>query len=104
MPRFIAVILMLTLTSTACFGSEGDKQASSFAYIYSSLCLKNLADLDDLREKHKPVPKFPPEHATLLLTGHPGDAWPVPDEDGTFVLALLGGKNFCALPARRTNT
>ena len=104
MLRFITVILMLTLTSTACFGSEGDKQANSFFYLYSSLCLKNLVDLDALREKLKPVPKFPPEHAALFLGGRTGDAWPVPDEHGTFVLALLGGKNFCALHARRANT
>lgn len=104
MLRFIAVILMVTLTSNVCFGSEGDDQAHSFAYLYSSLCLLNLADLDALREKLKPVPKLPAENAAFFLAGKPGDAWPVPDRHGTFVLALLSGKNFCAVHARRANT
>ncbi|WP_426110919.1 NMCC_0638 family (lipo)protein [Pseudomonas sp. DSP3-2-2] len=32
------------------------------------------------------------------------DAWPVPDKYGTFVLALPGGKNFCAVHVRKANT
>ena len=95
---------MFILTSSACFGSEGDEQANSFAYLYSSLCLMNLASLDDLREKLKPVPKLPVEKAAFFLADEPGDAWPFPDGHGTFVLALLGGKSFCAVYARRANT
>ena len=104
MPRFFAAILFLSLTSNVCFAGEGEDQANSFANIYASLCLKNLSNLETLREKLKPVPKLPPEKAAMFLAGSPGDAWPVPDKHGTFVLALPSGKNFCAVHVRRAST
>lgn len=104
MPRLIPTLLILVLTSPACFADEGENQASSFANIYASLCLKNLSNLEALREKLKPMPKLPPEKAALFLAGNPGDAWPVPDKHGMFVLALPNGKNLCAVHARRANT
>ena len=104
MPRLIATILMLGLASNVCFASEGEDQANSFANIYASLCLKNLTNLEALREKLKPMPKLPPEKAAMFLAGNPGDAWPVPDKHGTFVLALPSGKNLCAVHVRRANT
>ena len=104
MPRFIAAILMFGLTSSICLAGEGEDQANSFANIYASLCLKNLSNLDALREKLKPMPKLPPEKAAMFLAGNPGDAWPVPDKHGTFVLALPSGKNLCAVHVRRAST
>lgn len=104
MPRLIAAILMLGLASNVCFASEGEDQANSFANIYASLCLKNLTNLDALRKKLKSIPKLPPEKAAIFLAGNPGDAWPVPDKHGTFVLALTSGKNFCAVHVRRAST
>jgi hypothetical protein len=95
---------MLTLTPTACFASEGDDQANSFANIYASLCLKNLSNLEGLREKLKPMPKLPPEKAAHFLAGKSGDAWPVPDKHGTFVIALPSGMSLCAVHARRANS
>lgn len=95
---------MLSLTSNVCFAVEGEDQANSFANIYASLCLKNLSNLETLREKLKPMPKLPPEKAAMFLAGNPGDAWPVPDKHGTFVLALPSGKNLCAVYARRAST
>jgi hypothetical protein len=104
MPRFIAAIFAFGLTSNICLASEGEDQANSFASIYASLCLKNLSNLEALREKLKPMPKLPPEKAAMFLAGNPGDAWPVPDKNGTFVLALPSGKNLCAVHARRAST
>ena len=102
--RLIAFTLVTALIPTICFADEGENQASSFANIYASLCLKNLTNLEELREKLKPMPKLPTEKASLFLGDYPGDAWPVPNKHGLFVLALPTGKNFCAIHARRANT
>ncbi|WP_338920658.1 hypothetical protein V0M98_27255 [Pseudomonas silesiensis] len=104
MPRIIAVILMLVLTSNVCFGSEGDDQTKSFFKIYTSLCLENILNLDAFRKKLKPIPKLSPEQAAMFLAGYPGDAWPIPDRHGRFVLTLPIGKSFCAVHARKAST
>jgi hypothetical protein len=104
MSRIFATLLMFTLGTNACLANEGDDQANSFAKIYASLCMKNLPNLEALREKLRPIPSLPPEKAALFLAGDPGDAWSVPDKFGTFVLALPSGKNFCALHVRRAST
>lgn len=104
MPRVAAALLILGLTSNICVADAGEDQAKSFANIYASLCMKNLANLEGLREQLKPMPKLPPEKAAPFLVGNPGDAWPVPDKHGTFVLALPSGKPFCAVHVRRANT
>lgn len=104
MPRFIAALFVLGLASNACFADERENQANSFAKIYASLCLKHLSDLEALREKLRPMPKLPPEQAAHFLSGNPGDAWPVPDKHGTFVLALPAGNSFCAVYAQRADT
>jgi hypothetical protein len=97
------VSLTALLAVNLCLASEGDDQANSFAKIYTALCLQNLPDLEGLRQKLAPMPKLPAEKAALFLGGAPGDAWPVPDKHGTFVLALPSGKNLCAVHARRAN-
>lgn len=104
MPRCCAVLLMLSLASTGCLASEREDQANAFTRIYASLCLKNLHSLEALREQLKRIPALPPDMAAPFLTGKPGEAWHVPDKHGTFVLALLSGKNFCAVFARRADT
>lgn len=104
MSRFFATLLMITVGTNVCVASEGDDQANAFAKIYFSLCMKNLPNLEALREKLRPIPSLPPEKAAHFLAGNPGSAWPVPDKHGTFVLALPSGKNFCGLHARRANT
>lgn len=102
-------MLRLFVSLTAIFGmnlclaSEADDQANSFAKIYASLCLQNLPNLEALRQKLAPMPKLPTDKAALFLGGAPGDAWPVPDKHGTFVLALPSGKNLCAVHARRAD-
>jgi hypothetical protein len=104
MPRFFPALLILSLALNECLASEGDDQANAFARIYASLCLKNLQNLEGLREKLKPMPALPPDKAALFLGGYQGDAWPVPDKYGTFVLALPRGKNFCAVHVRKADT
>lgn len=50
------------------------------------------------------MPKLPVEKAAHFLSGNPGDAWPVPDKHGIFVLSLPTNKNICAVYARRADT
>ncbi|MCC6917260.1 hypothetical protein [Nitrosomonas sp.] len=105
MPKFIATLAIFSLISNFSFAAtDGENQASSFANIYASLCLKHLNNLEALHEKLEPMPKLPPEKAAHFLAGNAGDAWPVPDKYGTFVLALPTGKNLCAVHARRADT
>ncbi|KAB0496296.1 NMCC_0638 family (lipo)protein [Pseudomonas vancouverensis] len=104
MLRFFAPVLLITLTSTVCLASEGDDAANAFAQQYLRSCMHNLPNLEAMRKQLQAFPKLPTEKATLFLTGKPGDAWPVPDKHGTFVLALPEGENFCVLYARRANT
>lgn len=105
MPKYIAAFLILGLVSNLSIAAaDGENQANSFANIYASLCLKHLNNLDVLREMLKPMPKLPSEKTAYFLAGNDGDAWPVPDKYGTFVLALPAGKNLCAVYARRADT
>ena len=105
MPKFaIAIIVLCFVSGTSIAAETGDDQASSFIRLYSSLCLKHVNNLEALRDKLKPMSKLPPEKAEHFLAGRPGDVWPVPDKSGTFVLALLKGKDFCAVYARRADT
>jgi hypothetical protein len=102
--HIIALALSGMSFNVANAASQGENQASSFANIYATLCLKHLNNLDVLREKLKPLPKLPPEKAAHFLAGNAGDAWPVPDKHGPFVLALPTGENICLVNARRADT
>jgi hypothetical protein len=84
--------------------SDGKNQANSFTNIYAFTCLKYLNNLDDLRNKLKQAPTLPPEKAQYFLAGHDGDAWPVPDKHGIFVLVIFKEKDFCAVHARGADT
>ena len=57
MPRIIAVIFMLILTSNVCFGSEGDDQTHSFFKVYTSLCLENILNLEVFRQEDEAYAK-----------------------------------------------
>ena len=103
MLRFLALAAVAIGTNT-CIADEAQDQAGAFAKMYGSLCLQNLPDLQALRDKLAPMPKLPPDQAALFLSNAAGDAWPVPDKRGTFVLALPTGKNLCAVYARRADT
>jgi len=102
--HIITLVLISLASNTSMAATEGENQANSFANIYASLCLKHLHNLDTLREKLKTMPKLPPEKASHFLAGNVGDAWPVPDKYGKFVLALPSGKNFCAVHVHRADT
>lgn len=95
----IVALFLVVLATNSCFAGEAEDQADGFANIYGSLCLKNITNLDRLRETLKDVPKLAPE----FLAGNQGDAWPVSDKTGTFVLALPSNKNICAVYARRAD-
>ena len=100
----IVTIMLCFVSGISVAATTGEAQASSFIRLYSSLCLKHVNNLEALREKLKPMQQLPPEKAELFLAGRTGDVWPVPDKSGTFVLALLKGKSFCAVYARRADT
>lgn len=102
--HIFAVILAALFTTDAALASDGRQQAESFANIYASTCIKHLNNLDDLREKLQSAHQLPPEKAAQFLAGNEGQAWPVPDRHGTFVLTLQDGKSFCAVHARRADT
>ena len=101
--NFISLLILLVTTNSS-FASDSEKQAESFANIYSSTCLKNLTNLDKLRNKLKKMPKLPPEKSVGFLSGDSGEAWPVPDKYGLFVLAIPNDKDICMVYARRANT
>lgn len=100
----IATVMLSFVFGISAAATKGEVQASSFIRLYSSLCLKHVNNLEALRAKLTPMPKLPPEKAEHFLAGQAGDVWPVPDKSGTFVLALLKGKSFCAVYARRADT
>ncbi|MDD2800782.1 MAG: hypothetical protein PHE96_04925 [Methylococcales bacterium] len=103
MRTFIFSVFICAVTSNSCLASEAENQAESFANTYASICMKNLTNLEGLREKLKDMPKLPPEKSVQFLAGNQGDAWPVPDKHGTFVLALPSNKNICMVYARRAD-
>lgn len=105
MCKHLMALAFIGLAShTVSAASEGEKQAQAFAHHYASLCLKHLNNLDALRDKLKPIAQLRPEQAAHFLAGRAGDAWPIPEKSGLFVLALPAGKNMCAVHARRADT
>lgn len=102
--HIIALVLTGLASPAVTAASDGENQANSFEKHYASICLKHLNNLDALRENLKSLPKLPPEKASHFLAGNAGDAWPVPDQYGAFVLALPAGKNMCTLHLRRADT
>ncbi len=102
--QVLPVLLTALFSAEAALASDSRKQAESFADIYASTCIRHMANLDSLREKLQGAPQLPPEKAIHFLAGREGQAWPVPDRHGTYVLTLQDGKNFCAVHARRADT
>ena len=99
----IAVAVALAFVSAAAYADRGAEQAKAFMNIYA-VCLRHLDDFEKLRAKLAPLPKLPPEKAAIFLLDRPGDAWPVPDKSGYFVLSLLRNRNECAVHAREADT
>lgn len=99
----IAIGLLCFMSGSSIAATQGEEQAASFTRLYSSLCLKHANSMGALREKLVPAPKLPSAKAAHFLGGREGDAWPIPDNYGKFVLTLLAGDNFCAVYARRAD-
>lgn len=95
--------IVILVASNICLAEDSQLQAESFAKTYASFCLKNITNLENLRNQLKDQPKLPPEKSSQFLSGHPGDVWPIPDKNGLFVLALPSDKNLCAVFAQKAN-
>jgi hypothetical protein len=104
MPKQAVLLIVFSLVAGTAWSNEGEDQANSFANIFSTICLKNLTKLTELRQQLKPLPKLPPEKAAAFIGSIPGDVWPVPDKHGLFVLNVAHKADFCAVFARRANT
>lgn len=96
-------ILSFLVASTFCHAEDSELQANAFHQMYTSLCAKNINNLEVLKDKIKDLPKFPTEQASKFLGGNTGSAWPVPDKAGLFVLSLPDNKNLCSIFARRAS-
>lgn len=99
----LAVSALLASAPLAVAGGE-EKPADSFKRLYLTLCMQYLNDLGRMRQELSSAPRLPPEKAAHFLNGKAGDAWPVPTDQGRFVLALPEGDNLCAVFARRVDT
>lgn len=103
----IASFMGGALFSVLSHADEVDTNATRFVKLYAALCLKNINNLDALRNKliNEKLPRFQADQAALFLNGLVGDAWPISLQGttGNFVLALPKGKQFCALFARRAH-
>lgn len=104
MHHTFTAIAILLITVGISHAGEAEDQANSFINIYAATCLKHITDLDSLRIKLKSAPELPAEKAALFLAGHAGDAWPVPNKHGLFVIAIPSDINMCMVYARRADT
>lgn len=95
----IAITALLCLSSGAnahtIFDGNGQAQAEAFSRIYATFCMKHLSDLKKLADRMALSPQLPKEKAAQFLQGKPGSAWPVPEQSGTFILAIRSDKPMC---------
>ena len=103
MRSIMSILTFAAIISIAAEVKAGDPQAESFARIYTGICLQHITNLEGLRTKLREAPQLPTDKAALFLQGSPGNAYPVPDKNGTYVVALPSDKNMCALFVRRVN-
>ena len=66
--------------------------------------MKHLTNLEELRTKLKDMPKLPPEKASHFCPTTTGDARPVPNKYGTFVLAIPSNLKTCMVYALRADS
>ncbi len=103
--KFIVVAVTAWSLSGLSFSKTvGKNQAQAFNKNFATFCLQRLGDFDKLRSELKDLPKLPPDKAKNFLAGKDGEAWPLPDKNGLFVLALPAGNKFCSVFARRADT
>jgi len=103
MRNLLTVPVLLVLLINTCVADVAENQANAFIKIYSSLCLKHISNLENLRQQLKPIPKLPTKKSARFLSGYKGDAWPIPNKFGLFVLALPDNNNICLVYARRAD-
>lgn len=101
MIKYAASFLIFFCVPILSLANDGDRQAHSFIKLYSSLCLGNLHTLETLKTKLKKLPTLPNEKAKHFLGTIAGDAWPIPNKNGTFVLVLAKENKMCAIYARK---
>ncbi|MGA3679109.1 hypothetical protein [Pseudomonas graminis] len=70
MLKFLALVAAIGGINT-CIAAETDDPANAFAKIYSSLCLRNLPNLEALRVKLAPMPKLPPRKGSAISGKRP---------------------------------
>ena len=108
MQRILA-FAVLVATAASCFANplvagDPEKQAAAFARIYATFCLKHINEIDKLRDSLAFSPRLPPEETKKLLRGQAGEAWPVPEDSGRFILAILKEKNVCMVYGLKADT
>lgn len=105
MKKAIVIAIAAYALSGVSFAADlGEKQAQSFYKMYTTLCTQRLGKLDEFRQELQSLPKLPPEKAKNFLSNKAGEAWPVPDKNGLFVLTLPAGNSICSIHARRADT
>lgn len=101
--RFVILTFMFLSLTGLCRAEDAKLQAASFARFYNSFCIHRMNDLDDLKRELGAVAQLAPAGAELFLNGKPGGAWPLPDLEGLFVLALPDDEPLCTVYARRAD-
>ena len=79
------------------------RHAEIFNTTFVNICIKNLANLDKVRNEFTRITPLPAEQAENFLRGHAGNAWVVPNPYGDFILAIPAGEDVCTLYARRAD-
>ena len=108
MQRILAFTILVA-TAVSCFANplvavDPEKQATAFMRIYATFCLKHINEIDKLRDSLAFSPRLPPEETKKLLRGQAGEAWPVPEDSGRFILAILKEKNVCIVYGLKADT
>lgn len=103
--KYLSTIIFLTITSSNVFAQNNtEEQANEFIKIYSTLCLKNVINLNTLRTKLSKLPTLPSEKASSFLASYSGKAWPIPSKNGHYVIAIPDNKDMCSVFARQGDT
>lgn len=103
MRRLLVLALLAGSIAHPALAQDGVQQAGIFSTQYVSLCVRHVANIEGLRKKWKNQPKLTGPSAAYYLAGKVGNAWTIPDQQGTFVLALPKGFNSCSVHALRAD-
>lgn len=95
--------LLLAVLSPFCLAEDGKAQARTFDDIYRSLCLKNINNLNKLKEQLALSPQMSPEQTRQILRGAKGFAWRIPSDEGAFILSLQDKPPTCTVMAHHAD-